>query len=119
MSAPDKKTVISTLEKIAVLLELSGANPFKSRAFQNGARSLQSYEGDLAEGLGALQGEHPDVSLGSYPFFYEGDGGKLHRGVNLVARGIDAAQLNEIVEKLAALSRSAGGDPVIDPEGAR
>lgn len=47
----DKKSVISTLERIAVLLELSGANPFKSRAFQNGARALQSYEGDLAEGF--------------------------------------------------------------------
>ncbi len=50
-AAADKKTVIKTLERIAVLLELSGANPFKSRAFQNGARALQSYEGDLAAGL--------------------------------------------------------------------
>ena len=49
----DKKTVVQTLERIAVLLELSGANPFKSRAFQNGARALQSYEGDLGEGLAA------------------------------------------------------------------
>jgi len=47
----DRKTVISTLEDIAVLLELSGANPFKSRAFQNGARALANYEGDLAAGL--------------------------------------------------------------------
>lgn len=47
----DKKTIVSTLERIALLLELSGANPFKSRAFQNGARALQSYEGDLAEGF--------------------------------------------------------------------
>jgi len=50
-AAADKKTVIKTLERIAVLLELSGANPFKSRAFQNGARALQSYEGDLTAGL--------------------------------------------------------------------
>jgi len=47
----DKKQIVSVLEEIAVLLELSGANPFKSRAFQNGARALQGYDGDLSEGL--------------------------------------------------------------------
>ena len=51
MPTADRKTILSTLEQIAVLLELAGANPFKSRAFQNGARTLQSWEGDLAEGL--------------------------------------------------------------------
>ena len=51
MPGADRKTVLSTLEQIALLLELAGANPFKSRAFRNGARILQSYEGDLAEGL--------------------------------------------------------------------
>ena len=58
MTAADKKTVVKTLEHIAVLLELSGANPFKSRAFQNGARAIQAYEGDLVEGLasGELKG---------------------------------------------------------------
>ena len=58
MTAADKKTVVKTLEQIAVLLELSGANPFKSRAFQNGARAIQAYEGDLVEGLasGELKG---------------------------------------------------------------
>jgi len=61
MPGADRKTVLSTLEQIALLLELAGANPFKSRAFQNGARILQSYEGNLAEGLesgelGALKG---------------------------------------------------------------
>lgn len=47
----DKKSVVAALEEIAVLLELSGANPFKSRAFQNGARALQGYDADLAAGL--------------------------------------------------------------------
>lgn len=53
MSAPmvDKKSVVQALEEIATLLELSGANPFKSRAFQNGARVIQAYEGDLGTGL--------------------------------------------------------------------
>ena len=47
----DKKTVIATLEEIALLLELAGANPFKVRAYQNGARALSNYDGDLATGL--------------------------------------------------------------------
>jgi DNA polymerase (family 10) len=47
----DKKSVISALEEIALLLELAGANPFKARAFQNGARALANYEGDLQTGL--------------------------------------------------------------------
>ena len=51
MSGADRKTILSTLEEIALLLELAGANPFKSRAFANGARNLQKYEGDIAEGL--------------------------------------------------------------------
>ena len=47
----DRKKIISSLEEIALLLELAGANPFKVRAYQNGARVLSTYEGDLAEGL--------------------------------------------------------------------
>jgi DNA polymerase (family 10) len=50
-SRVDKKTVVSTLQEIAVLLELAGANPFKARAFDTGARAVQSYGGDLMDGL--------------------------------------------------------------------
>jgi DNA polymerase (family 10) len=47
----DRKSIISALEEIALLLELKGANPFKVRAYENGARALSNYEGDLAEGF--------------------------------------------------------------------
>ncbi len=47
----DRKSIISALEEIALLLELKGANPFKVRAYENGARAISDYEGDLAEGL--------------------------------------------------------------------
>jgi len=40
----DKKTAVKALEETAALLELSGANPFKIRAFDNGARILKSSE---------------------------------------------------------------------------
>ena len=44
-----KETVIKTLEDIAVLLELTGENPFKSRAYVNAARNLEKVESDLNE----------------------------------------------------------------------
>lgn len=49
--AADKKTVVATLQEIATLLELTGANPFKARAYENGARAVQSYTADLLAGL--------------------------------------------------------------------
>lgn len=45
----DKHTVIELLEQFALLMELNGENPFKIRAYQNGARALETFEGDLAE----------------------------------------------------------------------
>ena len=45
----DKKHVIQIIEELAVLLELKGANPFKIRAFQNAARSLQNLDADIGE----------------------------------------------------------------------
>lgn len=44
-----KETVIKILEEIAILLELTGENPFKSRAYQNAARNLEKVESDLNE----------------------------------------------------------------------
>lgn len=46
-SAVTKETVINILEEIAVLLELSGENPFKSRAYQNAARNLEKLDTDF------------------------------------------------------------------------
>jgi DNA polymerase (family 10) len=39
-----KKEIAETLEEIAVLLELKGENPFKVRAYQAGARILETME---------------------------------------------------------------------------
>jgi uncharacterized protein YecE (DUF72 family) len=40
--------IARVLEEMADLLELSEANPFEVRAYRNGARSLQEWDGDLA-----------------------------------------------------------------------
>ncbi len=57
----DKEGVIEALEEIAVLLELKGENPFKSRAYANAARTLERWEGSLEtlvkeERLGEIKG---------------------------------------------------------------
>ena len=39
----------STLEEIALLLELKGENPFKTRAYRNGAEIVRDFEGDFLQ----------------------------------------------------------------------
>ena len=47
MAEVTRDQVVDILERIALLLELQGENPFKVRAYHNGARSLEMLEGDL------------------------------------------------------------------------
>ena len=42
-----KREIADVLKEIATLLELKGENPFKIRAYSNGARALESLEEDL------------------------------------------------------------------------
>ena len=43
----DKKSVINILNKIGLLLELKGENPFKIRAYYNAARALETLDEDI------------------------------------------------------------------------
>ena len=43
----DKREVMDALEEIALLLDLKGENPFKSRAYTNAARTLSMLDDDL------------------------------------------------------------------------
>ncbi len=57
----DNADVVEILEEIAVLLELKGENPFKTRAYVNGARTLESNQESVEklvkeERLGELKG---------------------------------------------------------------
>jgi molybdopterin-biosynthesis enzyme MoeA-like protein len=63
-------------------------------------------EGRIAAGLQAIQKEFPDLALGSYPYYRE-DG----FGVQLVARGRDAAQVERAAQAIADLIRAEGGEP--------
>ena len=47
MPSVTRDQVIEVLERIALLLEVQGENPFKIRAYHNGARALEMLEDDL------------------------------------------------------------------------
>ena len=65
------------------------------------------YEGNIADGLTAIQGRHPALDLGSYPYYRSGGVGG---GVALVAKGTDGAEVEQAAREMAALLREAGGD---------
>ncbi len=57
----DKADIAAVLEEIAALLEIKGENAFKVRAYQNGARAIETLEEDLGtllaeDRLGDVQG---------------------------------------------------------------
>jgi len=43
----EKPRVVEILREIALLLQLKGENPFKVRAYENGARIIELLEEDL------------------------------------------------------------------------
>ena len=70
-----------------------------------------SGEGVIAAPLEAVAKAHPDMSLGSYPFF-----GAEGYGSNLVLRGRDPDQLAQVTGELIAALKSAGIDNVREVE---
>ena len=66
-------------------------------------------EGALADGLGSIQKDYPEVSIGSYPFFRLG---KL--GVNVVMRSTDSRLLDRTTDAVKSLVTSLAGE-IIEP----
>jgi molybdopterin-biosynthesis enzyme MoeA-like protein len=64
-------------------------------------------EGAMAEPLERVARAHPDLALGSYPFF--GEGGY---GSNLVVRGRDPAQVEATVAELIAALADVGAKTI-------
>jgi molybdenum cofactor synthesis domain-containing protein len=84
---------------------MRGGRPTVSRT----VRVEGSGEGVIAAPLEAVAKAHPDMSLGSYPF-YGADG----YGSNLVLRSRDADQLGDVVVELIAALKSAGIENVVE-----
>jgi molybdenum cofactor synthesis domain-containing protein len=64
-------------------------------------------EGIIAQGLGDIQAAHPDLDLGSYPFFRQGK-----YGASFVIKGTDPARIDAAAMALRALIRSLGAEPI-------
>lgn len=63
-------------------------------------------EGAVADDLGALQKQYPDVDMGSYPAFR---GGRASTAI--VMRCTDRSQLDAAAEAMYAIFRRMGGEP--------
>ena len=71
-----------------------------------------SGEGAIAAPLEAVAKAHPELSLGSYPFFsHEG------YGSNLVVRGRDPAEVDATVRELTDALRAAGVAQITEVDG--
>jgi molybdenum cofactor synthesis domain-containing protein len=63
-------------------------------------------EGTIAEPLARVQKEHPEVSIGSYPFYQA-----VGFGVHLVARGTNLESVEKAAQAIEAIVRDAGAEP--------
>ena len=75
----------------SVLPTLTGGAPLLSRTLR-----MERGEGDLAGPLSQFAADHPELSVGSYPFIKDG-----RHGANIVLRGTDAAALDAAIVTLA------------------
>ena len=82
---------------------LPGGTPVEMRA----VHAAGLLEGNVAEGLGAIQARYPAVDLGSYPYYRV-----TGSGVALVAKGTDIAALETAIAEVAVLIRAQGKEPV-------
>ena len=65
-------------------------------------------EGSIAAGLGEIQDKHPQVSIGSYPYFRKG-----RLGVNIVMRSTDREELKVTAEAVTSLIQKLDGTLII------
>jgi len=84
----------------ALRSRLRGGEPLRARTLVTDLR-----EGDIAERLGELQAHHPEVQIGSYPFYRE-----RRFGVSLVLRATDEAALERTAAELREMLLALGGE---------
>jgi len=113
-----KDDIADVLESIAQLLELKGENPFKVRAYNNAARAIQGYTGDLAaaareEKLGEIPGVGSAIAekvkelvlTGDLPYFRELQA-QFPEGLFALfeLQGVGAKKIKTLYEKLGVVS---------------
>ncbi|SOC02953.1 DNA polymerase (family 10) [Ureibacillus xyleni] len=86
----NKKIVIKTLEKIALLLELQGENPFKISAFRKAANALELDERSLAEieDITAIKGIGKGTAAVIHELIEKGESSQLRELEEAVPKGL-------------------------------
>ena len=80
--------------------ELAGAKPMLSDAV-----TVFTPESEMAERLAAIQDSHPEVSIGSYPFFRDG-----RIGAALVVRSTNAETIPPVLAAIREAARAIGAE---------
>ncbi len=83
--------------------------PYLAGGDKVASRAVACYlpEGTVAKGLSDIQDRHPEVDIGSYPFF---KAGKF--GCTLISRSANPDSLDKVVEQIRALVIQCGGEPI-------
>ena len=84
----------------AVAPTLKGGKPVETKSV-----TADLAESAVADGLGVIQNEHPEIAIGSYPQYRNG-----RFGTTLVLRGIDEDELQAATDKVVALVKSLGDE---------
>ena len=93
----------------ALAPSLAGGVPVVSRA----VHALGVFEGNIAEGLEAVQARYPALDIGSYPFYrQQTEGGFAGGGVALVTKGTDLAAVEAATAEITAMLEGMGASPV-------
>jgi len=83
---------------------LEGGRPIHSRS----VHANYVYEGQIAEGLSAIQARFPALDLGSYPYYRKHPDGRPGGGVALVAKGTELDQVEQAAADMLALLAGFG-----------
>jgi molybdopterin-biosynthesis enzyme MoeA-like protein len=92
----------------AVAPRLKKGRPMRARSIR-----IDVPEGDAAPGLAQVQETHPEVQIGSYPFFQ-----KARHGTYVVLRCVDEGELEQAFAALWALMRKEGFNAVVETNSA-
>ncbi|MBI1275775.1 competence/damage-inducible protein A [bacterium] len=79
----------------------------KGEAIQSVAVSAILPESRMAAGLAAIQKDHADIDIGSYPLMSEGK-----FATTIILRGTNKASINAAAEKVRAMMRGLGQEPI-------
>ncbi|WP_424811811.1 competence/damage-inducible protein A [Roseococcus sp. YIM B11640] len=89
---------------------LVGGVPVVSRS----VHAVGVFEGNIAEGLEAIQKRFPDLDIGSYPFYrpVPGATGFPGGGVALVSKGISLPDVEAATAEITEMLSRMGADPI-------